>query len=358
MGERRLQLEQWLVENLKQMGIEPGFELTPASGDASFRRYFRVIVDGDSFIAMDAPPEHEDCRPFVTISKILDEAGLHVPRVLRMDLEHGFLLLTDLGYKQYLEVLDQHTVQPLYNDAMQALLHMQKIRPPGDLLPDYSYDLLINEMALFRDWFVNACLGLTLSSGQEQMLNETYEMLARLALSQPQVWVHRDYHSRNLMWVDLDTVKQPVGRLKLVNPGILDFQDAVIGPVCYDLVSLLRDCYISWPQQQVVAWVEHYRRDMLASGLIAETVTGDEFQRWFDWMGVQRHLKAIGIFARLDIRDGKPGYLPEIPRTLLYILQVCHAYNELHPMHAWLQLLIAPKVAELLGVDQGYFKTE
>jgi len=352
MGERQRRLEQWL----NKTAVVPGFQLTLASGDASFRRYFRVSVNGDSFIAMDAPPQQEDCRPFIAISRAMFESGLHVPQVLEMDLEQGFLLLTDLGDQQYLDILNKNTVQRLYTDAMQALLTMQKTQPPAGLLSDYSAELLNNEMGLFRDWFINAYLGLTLSSEQQAIMNNAFELLTQQALVQPQVWVHRDYHSRNLMWVDEKDARNLDAQQVLVNPGILDFQDAVIGPVCYDLVSLLRDCYINWPRQQVRAWVEQYRSELIDAGLISEDVSVGEFQRWFDWMGVQRHLKAIGIFARLNLRDNKPGYLADIPRTLLYVLQVCRDYQELRPLSDWLQQSVVPLVAEFLSVNDGIFE--
>jgi hypothetical protein len=358
MGERRRHLEHWLAQCLKEITEAPDFQLTPASADASFRRYFRVTVNAGSYIVMDAPPEHEDCRPFVAISGAMADAGLNVPKVLSMDLAQGFLLLTDLGDRQYLGVLDQYTVQQLYADAMQALLLLQKKTPPANLLPKYSHELLTNEMNLFRDWFINDYLNLSLTLEQQRMLNEIFELLAQQALVQPQVWVHRDYHSRNLMWLECRDVNNASNTLAQVNPGILDFQDAVIGPVSYDLVSLLRDCYISWPRQQVVAWVKSYQDDLVSCGLIAETVSNDEFQRWFDWMGMQRHLKAIGIFARLNIRDGKSGYLADIPRTLLYVLQVCRDYHELSPLYDWLQHLVVPRIIEKLVVDSDYFSAD
>ena len=185
------------------------------------------------------------------------------------------------------------------------------------------HELLINEMGLFRDWFVTDYLQLALTSKHQCMLEGVFELLANQALDQPQVWVHRDYHSRNLMWINRQETSNGGSRQILMKPGILDFQDAVIGPVNYDLVSLLRDCYISWPQQQVRTWVVQYRSDLIDAGILSAVVSADEFQRWFDWMGIQRQLKAVGIFSRLNIRDGKSHYLQDIPRTLLYIVQVC-----------------------------------
>jgi len=351
MAERQRQLEQWL----EKTAIVSGFQLTPASGDASFRRYFRVNSNGASYIAMDAPPQQEDCRPFVAISQAMAGSGLNVPRVLDKDLNQGFLLLTDLGDKQYLDVLNENTVQSLYTDAMQALLLLQKTRPPVGLLSDYSAEKLSTEMGLFRDWFIDAYLGLTLSVKQQDMLDGMFELLVEQALVQPQVWVHRDYHSRNLMWIDVANVTHLDGDPLFLNPGILDFQDGVVGPVSYDLVSLLRDCYISWPRSQVRSWVEQYRCDLIDAGVVAESISADEFQRWFDWMGVQRHLKAIGIFSRLKIRDDKPGYMADIPRTLLYILQVSRDYKELASLADWLQDSVVSVAAEFLSVNNEFF---
>jgi len=358
MDERRFLLEKQLQQWLGEMVGCSDFTLKSASGDASFRRYFRVGVNGDSFIAMDAPPEQEDCRPFVAISQAIIDAGLHVPQVLKKNLEQGFLLLTDLGDQQYLGVLNQTTVQSLYSDAMRALLILQQAQPPRNLLPDYNHDLLMKEMALFLEWFVSAYLGLKLSPEVQRRLISIFELLASQAIVQPQVWVHRDYHSRNLMWIDKDDIDHSDHSRLFLNPGILDFQDAVIGPVCYDLVSLLRDCYINWPQQQVGDWVEQYRCSLIDAGIIAGTISSAEFLRWFDLMGVQRHLKAIGIFSRLNIRDNKSGYLQDIPRTLLYVIQVCRSYHELQPMYEWLQDAVVPLVMDVLPVDADYYSTD
>ena len=346
MDERRHQLEQWLTQNLNIDSHSPALSIEAASSDASFRRYFRARLDGESYIIMDAPPKQEDCIAFITISGILAGAGLNVPRVLKMDLDNGFLLLTDLGEKQYLEVLAPDTVETLYSDAMQALHVIQKIHAPANLIPDYSHELLMNEMLLFRDWFLVGSLKSTLIPRDETILAHAFELLAREALSQPRVLVHRDYHSRNLMLIDSEVFANDGTRL--LNPGILDFQDAVIGPISYDLVSLLRDCYVNWPQHQVTAWVKYYHDILIHSGLIPGSVSLDEFQRWFDWMGVQRHLKAIGIFSRLHIRDNKPGYRKDIPRTIQYVLQVCSDYKELHPLGEWLSNNVISGFPDLL----------
>lgn len=302
-------------------------DIRPASGDASFRRYFRARIHGRTYIVMDAPPDKEDVRPFISIAGRFGRLGLNVPEVLERDEKQGFLLLTDLGEQLYLPALNESTVERLYGDALGALVTLQvgTFEEPG-FLPDYDHALLMREMELFREWYVARHLGVTLDSRQHAMLTEAFAALARSALEQPRVWVHRDYHSRNLM------------RTTDNNPGILDFQDAVLGPVTYDLVSLLRDCYIAWPREQVEDWVKGYHELALQSGLLADK---DErlFLEWFDRMGVQRHLKATGIFARLNHRDGKPGYLDDIPRNFGYMLDVTARYADLADLHQLLRQL-------------------
>ena len=269
---------------------------------------------------MDAPPDKEDTGPFVRIAQQFRKIGLNVPEVIEQDLDNGFLLLSDLGQQTYLGLLDAGNVERLYGDAMDALMVLQiGTDTDPDFLPKYDRRLLLDEMALFRDWLLRQHLGLDLNDEQLRSLQDSFDFLASSALEQPSVWVHRDYHSRNLM------------KTERHNPGILDFQDAVSGPVTYDLVSLLKDCYIDWPREQVESWVKAYHRLSLESGL---RITKDEqeYLRWFDLMGVQRHLKASGIFARLYHRDGKTGYLADIPRTVGYISQLRDHYPELMPL--------------------------
>ena len=311
-----------IFEWLKGHGY-PVKDLQPASSDASFRRYLRADMGDTTHIVMDAPPENEDCRPFVDIARALFDTGLHVPQILEEDLEQGFLLLDDLGDRLYLDELDKETVERLYGDALGALITMQAGGPVGDVLPPYDENLLMQEMELFREWFMRQHLGLELDDETNVMLDQTFKYLADSALEQPRVCVHRDYHSRNLMVTDSH------------NPGILDFQDAVYGPVTYDLVSLLRDCYIAWPREQVEDWALGFHELAMQSGIIDRELHDDEqqFLVWFDLMGVQRHLKAIGIFARLNHRDGKPGYLDDIPRTLNYVEEVSGRYPELKGLH-------------------------
>jgi aminoglycoside/choline kinase family phosphotransferase len=278
---------------------------------------------------MDAPPDKGDMHSYVAIARRFHALGLNVPEVLEENHDLGFFLVTDLGDQLYLRHLSDLTVERLYGDAMGALVVLQAgsfTQTTGKFLPDYDETLLWREMEIFREWYLGRHLGLKLAAGQQAALDETFTLLARAALSQPQVWVHRDYHSRNLMVTARN------------NPGILDFQDAVCGPVTYDLVSLLRDCYIAWPRERVEDWVKGYHELALQSGI----PVGDDdnrFLRWFDLMGAQRHLKATGIFARLNHRDGKPGYLSDIPRTLGYVQEVSARYPELQALNALLREL-------------------
>ncbi|MES9944317.1 MAG: phosphotransferase [Candidatus Thiodiazotropha sp.] len=329
MPQRIEQLKTWLT-SLPELS---DYSFAPASNDASFRRYFRISENGKSYIAMDAPPEREDSKPFVQVAEAFESIGLNVPHIYARDLTQGFMLLEDLGTELYLDHLTTETVDRLYGDALGALATLQACGPM-QRLPVYDRTLLMQEMALFRDWLLLQELGLSLSDEEHSMLDRVFELLADRALEQPQVCVHRDYHSRNLMVTASH------------NPGILDFQDAVSGPVTYDLVSLLRDCYISWPEQRVRDWAMGYYELAVQSGILrSEHEAG--FLTWFDLMGVQRHLKASGIFARLHHRDGKSGYLKDIPRTLDYITRL---NTDLAPLQA-LGEFIRTRVSPCL--DQG-----
>lgn len=288
-------------------------DVRPASADASFRQYFRVTdaVSGNTYIVMDAPPEKENCEAFIHIAALLRGVTVNAPELLREDQTLGFLLLSDLGDQPYLDHLTENHADTLYADAISALVRMQKIH---NGLPDYNEQRLREEMELFENWYLGRHLGISLKPGQKQDLDAILKLLVDNALAQPQVFVHRDYHSRNLMLVQHD------------NPGVIDFQDAVIGPVTYDLVSLFKDCYIEWPRQKVEHWLQDY---LMKSGLDAEWQT---FIRWFDLMGVQRHLKVLGIFSRLNYRDGKAQYLNDLPLTLKYVIDSCRQYDDLLPL--------------------------
>ncbi len=325
MSQRIENLKKWLASEFA-LG---DFDLQPASGDASFRRYFRITLsDGSTRIAMDAPPEKEDCRPFLRMARSLEALGIQVPHIYGEDLEQGYLLLSDLGQTLYLDVLDENSAERLYTDALSALAVIQA-RGPREELPPYDRELLLGEMELFREWLLGRQLDLSLDPSEQKMLDQTFFSLADTALEQPRVCVHRDYHSRNLMVTESN------------NPGVLDFQDAVVGPVTYDLVSLLRDCYIRWPKEQVEAWAMRYFQLAQQQGVLHKEHEA-QFLRWFDLMGAQRHLKAAGIFARLNQRDGKPGYLQDIPRTLGYIVEVAPAYPELAALGALIEQRVLP----------------
>ncbi|MBW8452830.1 MAG: phosphotransferase [Pseudomonas sp.] len=318
--QRLLDLSVWLDQQLPELfarcgwGEVPTAELTAASSDASFRRYFRWQGGENSLIVMDAPPPQEDCRPFVKVAQMLDEAGVHVPQVLAADLQRGFLLLTDLGRQTYLDVIDAGNADQLFDDAIEALLKFQ-LQPVAQAMPAYDEALLRRELQLFPEWYVQRHLGHALSEAQQGAWERICRLLIDSALAQPRVLVHRDYMPRNLM------ISEP-------NPGVLDFQDAVLGPVSYDITSLFKDAFLSWPEPQVRAWLEVYWGRARAAG-VALPESFEEFLRASDLMGVQRHLKVIGIFARICHRDGKPRYLADVPRFFAYIEAVLARRPEL-----------------------------
>lgn len=314
MDKRQQQLKTWLSAVLQQAE----FKLTTASADASFRRYFRVHLADKTLIAMDAPPMQESCASFIQVAQLLAEASLNAPKVLAQDLAQGFLLLNDLGDDTYLSKLNVETAPELYKNATDALIKMQAINVSG-ILPNYDAVMLSREMQLFPDWYVAHHLKASLTPEQQAVLNNTFELLTKNILAQGQVFVHRDYHSRNLML----TMEN--------NPGILDFQDAVYGAISYDLVSLLKDAYIGWDEEQVIDWAVRYWQPAKKAGLpIPDDFS--EFYRDFEWMGAQRHIKVLGIFARLSHRDGKHGYLNDMPIVMAYLRKVCERYVELRPM--------------------------
>ena len=316
-------LEQLRIWASGQLDV-PAVELVPASEDASFRRYFRVARGGGTVIVMDAPAPHEDCSTFVRVARIFREAGANVPEVLAQDLERGFLLVTDLGSTTYLERIDAANADALYRDALAALIKLQQASRPG-VLPEYDRALLQRELDLFPQWYVRCHLGCSLSAEQQASLERVFEMLVANNLAQPRVFVHRDYHSRNLMVAD------PC-------PGILDFQDAVYGPVTYDLVSLLKDAYIEWTEERVLEWTVRFW-DAARAAALPLAADFSEFYRDFEWMGVQRHLKVLGIFARLWHRDGKDRYLADLPLVLRYLQRTAERYHELSPLAVLLDKL-------------------
>jgi aminoglycoside/choline kinase family phosphotransferase len=307
--------------------------LLPVSGDASFRRYFRFSIDGQSWIAVHAPPDKENNQAFVDVAKLLTDHGLRVPALLAWDKELGYLLLTDFGDQLLWPLLNQDTVDQWYTRSMAAIAQMQAIPLSHATLPYYDSQRLQAEMRLFTEWFVNGLLECSISAVEQQRIDTVFSILVQSALSQPQVVVHRDYHSRNLMVLSDQTI------------GLIDFQDAVVGPCTYDLVSLLRDCYIVWPRQKVEQWVEQFRREYWPEEYAAT------FLRDFDWMGLQRHLKVLGIFARLNLRDGKSRYLDDLPLVLHYTLSVAKRYKEFEDFASWFESVLMPKI-----IQQSWYK--
>jgi len=322
-------LQGWLARDL---GLRPA-RIERASSDASFRRYFRAVCDDRTLIVMDAPPETEDVRPYLRVTGLLEPLGIHVPHVYEADAARGFVLLEDLGSTQYLAKLGAGgDPRQLYADALRALadIQLRGAAAAAELSP-YARGPLARELAEMPEWFIERHLALELTGAEREMIAAAFEFLINEALSQPEVFVHRDYHSRNLM---------VVGER---NPGVIDFQDALRGPIGYDLVSLLKDCYISWPRARVLEWVSGYRSLLQSRG--GKVGAGPaQFVRWFDLIGAQRHIKVLGRFARLWYRDGKPGYLRDLPLTLDYVRETCRLYPELEQLSEFLERRVAPEL--------------
>jgi len=321
---RLSRIQEWLAGQPGELGLEPG-SLRPASSDASFRRYFRVDAGDATLIVMDAPPEHEDCRPFVHVAGLLRDAGLNVPGVVAQDLEQGLLLLTDLGdttyYQRIRQGLDDAELQALYRDALAALVRMQQASVAG--LPVYDRARFLAELELFPQWYADRHCGQPLDDASRQALQRVFETLAEHNAAQPSVLVHRDYHSPNLM-VCREPRHGP-------NPGVLDFQDAVAGPITYDLASLVVDARTTWEEPQQLDWAIRYWEMARKAGL---PVAADfaEFHRAYEWMGLQRNLRILGVFARLHHRDGKDGYLQHMPRVNAYVRQAAERYGVFAPL--------------------------
>lgn len=324
--DRLEQIHHWLKTDLKLSG----YQLQSASADASFRRYFRLFADQQSWIIMDAPTDKEDSTAFVDIANRLIASGVNAPQIQASNLQKGLLMITDLGDTLYLDALTDQNADKLYKAAIDALITLQSRASILDL-PAYDARLLQLEMQLFRDWLIVKHLGLPAPGA---WLQETFDLLAQSALEQPRVFVHRDYHSRNLTCQAENL------------PGILDFQDAVLGPITYDLVSLLRDCYIQWPKKRVTHWLDYYLQNATYDSLI-KNIAKTQFTRWFDLMGIQRHLKASGIFARLLHRDEKDGYLQDIPRTLSYIVEASETYPELEQLNTYIKEQVLPELSKM-----------
>lgn len=326
-------LASWAREVLPGLGanVSSSAELVPVSDDASFRRYFRFTEGADRFVLVDAPPEQEDNESFIKISKALVRSGLNSPEVFAADVTQGYLVITDLGDVLYLQAVreDPSRLRPLYNEAIDSLIVMMGVECD---VPNYDESRLREEMSLFPDWFLGQKLGLEMTAGQREMLSAVETLMVENAIEQPQVFVHRDYHCRNLM-------------VTAGKPGIIDFQDAVTGPITYDLVSLFKDCYYRFARDEVVDWVAKFRERLVKEGRL-DGVTEAEFLKWFDLMGVQRHLKCAGIFSRLHLRDGKARYLSDIPLVISYLMEASSAYPELHDLHGFLHTHIEPRMTE------------
>ncbi|MFZ5579553.1 MAG: aminoglycoside phosphotransferase family protein [Pseudomonadota bacterium] len=318
MNDRTTLIRGWLSE---EIGITFN-AITPASSDASFRRYLRIHTQDGTRIVMDAPPEHEDIRPFVRIAHILESRKIHVPHIYACCEVRGLMLLEDLGHKSYLSELTPNTANALYGKSINTLCQIQAC--PTDSLPIYDSTLLMREMRLFEEWFIEHHLGISLSANEKTLLNEVYENLTKRALGQNKAFVHRDFHSRNLMQTANNS------------PGVIDFQDAVVGPITYDLISMLRDSYIEWPESDVIRWARQFHELLVDQASPAPA--WDRFWDDFNWMSAQRHLKVLGIFARLHHRDGKSGYLKDIPLTLKNLRKALQPYPEFNTFMAWLEL--------------------
>ena len=330
-------LQNWFGEFQSGQLSPADLKLVPVTGDAGFRSYFRSNTQ-PRFIAALAPPEHEDNPAFVNIAIAMAKGGVHVPKIYAVDYEHGFLLQEDLGETLYLDVLNSKTQSQLYDRAEETLLKIQKLPADGALFPTYDAALLQRELELFPEWFVEGLLGMKLDTRARCLLDDLFTVLLDSAAEQPQVVVHRDFHSRNLLVLGDGGV------------GVIDFQDAVFGPLSYDLVSLLRDCYIRWPQSLVEQRVDDFRRKLLtqaeASGQAMMLPDAATFLRWFDLMGLQRHLKVLGIFARLSLRDGKARYLDDLPLVLRYVLEVAQKLPETQGFYHWFVDNLEPKIVE------------
>ncbi|HVV69194.1 MAG TPA: phosphotransferase [Gammaproteobacteria bacterium] len=311
--ERLANFQHWISRHLSENPIK----LTPLAGDASFRQYFRIKLHDKTFIAVDAPPELENSHSFVALAKVFAKQGLKVPEVIQADLDQGFMLQTDLGDNLFFHVLNSSNVDRLYKQALEKLLLIQSCHQDnGWHFPIFDFALFAEELKRFQHWYLLTHLQLNLTEQTQTLLTETFQALIQSALSQPQLCVHRDYHSRNLL------------QLADGDLGIIDFQDALMGPITYDVVSLLRDCYLAWPPEQVEEWALFYY-ELAVDAALLPAGSSQQFLRWFDWMGIQRHLKAIYIFARKWHRDGNDIYLNDIPRTLNYVLEVSAKYPEL-----------------------------
>lgn len=327
---RQRALAQWVAHQITHN--DAPIELRSLGSDAGFRRYFRFDQEPD-LLAVDAPPESEDSNQFIALAQFIAQQGVRSPRIVAADTSLGFLLIEDFGDQLLARVLNMHNADALYQLAMDNLLKLHKSVDEPALIPRYDRTLLRRELDIFSDWFVSQLLGYSLNADEHHLLNQTFVHLENIAVNQPQTFVHRDYHSRNLMLCSNGDL------------GVIDFQGALWGGLTYDLVSLLRDCYLRWPAQQVTQWALSYRQQAINAGLIGEAISEQEFLRWFDWLGLQRHIKVMGIFARLNLRDGKSHYLQDLPLAIRYTLEVAETYPELTPFADWFKATLLPIAA-------------
>jgi aminoglycoside/choline kinase family phosphotransferase len=331
---RQIALAQWVAHQTPANNTE--VELHSLGSDAGFRRYFR-FSQGPNILAVDAPPASEDSNQFIAIAQFIARQGVRSPRIIAADTAQGFLLVEDFGDQLFFRTVNTHNAEALYQQAMGTLLKLHHSADDPSLIPRYDRPLLRRELEIFSDWFVCQQLGYSLNADELGLLDQTFTQLENIALDQPQTFVHRDYHSRNLILCN-------DGEL-----GVIDFQGALWGGITYDLVSLLRDCYLRWPAQQVTDWALSYRQQAIAAGLIS-AISEQEFLRWFDWLGLQRHIKVLGIFARLNLRDGKTGYLQNLPLVIRYTIEVAETYPELAPFADWFKTKLLP-----IAAAQGWY---
>jgi hypothetical protein len=337
------QFENWCLECARALGIMGEISLNSVSGDASFRSYYRFSGIGKSYIAVNSPPDKEKNIEFVTLAKFMGNGGVKVPEIIYFNQSMGFMLLDDFGDTLLLPRLNADSADHCYRQVIQSLLKIQQLEPAfGEDLQLAKYDAkrLIDEMNLFKVWFVEDMLGHTLSEQELVLIDQVFEVLVNSAQQQSQVFVHRDFHARNLMVVDDNQI------------GVIDFQDAVIGPITYDLVSLYKDCYISWPRNKVQQWVEEYRQ-LAIKQLKLSVASSEDFLRQFDLMGLQRHLKVLGVFARLCLRDGKTAYLKDLPLVLAYVRETCQQYPEFAAFDQWFETSLQPLIANQHWYDAG-----
>lgn len=323
---RKLALTHWVTQQTSV--AEHPIELTSLGSDAGFRRYFRYQTPSQ-WLAVDAPPASEDTHQFLAIARLIEQQGVRSPRIATADASQGFLLVEDMGDRLFFRAVNTDNADGLYQQALSTLLQLQHIQDDAALIPRYDRALLRRELEIFSEWFADKLLGHPLATAEKKLLDELFIQLEDNALAQPQTFVHRDYHSRNLLLLDNDAL------------GVIDFQGALWGGVTYDLVSLLRDCYLRWPAEKVKRWALDYRQQAINARIIPD-VGETEFLRWFDWLGLQRHIKVLGIFARLNLRDGKTGYLNDLPLVIRYTLEVAEQYPELKAFVTWFRQTLLP----------------